>query len=189
MEKTNLTTASLELVAPGADDVDAIFAACQDPAIQRWVPVPVPYAQSDALAFATTVCDAGWAAGTDLVWGIRSEGALAGMIGLHGIENGGADIGYWMVDEFRGRGILTEAGTAVLDFALAPAPDGLGLAQVGWNAYAGNHGSARVAQKLGFRFEGVARLGASLRGERHDDWCAALLATDDRGSVSWPILD
>ncbi|GAA4367224.1 GNAT family N-acetyltransferase [Paeniglutamicibacter cryotolerans] len=52
---------------------------------------------------------------------------------------------------------LTEAGTAVLDFAFTPRPEG--LEQVGWNAYAGNHGSARVAQKHGFRFEAVAWLG------------------------------
>lgn len=189
MEKLSLTTTSLELVPPCADDVEAVFAACQDPRIQAWVPIPVPYAPGDARDFTTRVSDDGWGAGTDLVWTIRTGGSLAGVVGLHRIAHGGADIGYWMVAGFRGRGILTEACTAVLDFAFAPEPSGLGLAQVGWNAYAGNQGSARVAQKLGFRFEGVSRLGAALRGERRDDWCAGLLATDDRGVQPWPILD
>jgi RimJ/RimL family protein N-acetyltransferase len=33
------------------DDVDAVTAACQDPEVQRWTRVPVPYARSDAEAF------------------------------------------------------------------------------------------------------------------------------------------
>lgn len=89
---------------------------------------------------------------------------------------------------FPGRGVLTEAPTAVLDFSLAEAPEGLGLVRIGWNAYAGNFGSARVAQKLGFRFEGTARLGAALRGELRDDWGGSLLASDDRSVQDWPIL-
>jgi hypothetical protein len=28
---------------PIANDDEAVFEACQDPEIQRWVPVPVPY--------------------------------------------------------------------------------------------------------------------------------------------------
>ena len=71
----------------------------------------------------------------------------------------------------------------------SPVPEGPGLARVGWNAYAGNLGSARVAQKLGFRFEGTARLGAALRGQLRDDWAAGLLASDDRSATPWAILD
>jgi hypothetical protein len=41
-------TRRLLLEAPSATDIDAITAACRDPDIQRWVPIPVPYARQEA---------------------------------------------------------------------------------------------------------------------------------------------
>lgn len=189
MEKLSLHTANLELVPPNRADVDGILAACQDPETQKWVPIPVPYLREHAVDYATVHTERTWAEGTEYTWTIRSAGTLAGVVGLYRVADGAADLGFWMVPAFRGQGLLTEACTRVLDFGFAPPPEGLALARVGWNAYAGNFGSARVARKLGFHFEGVARLGAALRGELRDDWAAGLLATDDRGIQDWPILD
>lgn len=188
MEKLSLSTANLELVPPTANDAAAVFAACQDPEIQNWVPVPVPYLQEHALEYVTTHTETTWAEDTEYTWTIRTSGTLAGVVGLYRVGNGSADLGFWMEPAFRGRGALTEACIAVLDFGFAPSPAGLGLQRVGWNAYAGNFGSARIAQKLGFRFEGTARLGAALRGELRDDWAAGLLFSDDRTVQPWPIL-
>ncbi|MGL3808084.1 GNAT family N-acetyltransferase [Paeniglutamicibacter sp. R2-26] len=188
MEKLSLQSENLELVPPVAGDIDAIFAACQDPETQNWVPIPVPYLREHAVEYATTHTDTTWDAGTEFTWTIRTAGTLAGVVGLYRVGNGSADLGFWMDPAFRGKGLLTEACNTVLEFALAPAPDGLALARIGWNAYAGNFGSARVAQKLGFRFEGTARLGAALRGELRDDWAGSLLATDDRSVQQWSIL-
>ena len=188
MEKLSLQTENLELVPPAADDVDAVFAACQDPETQNWVPIPVPYLREHAIEYVTTHTDKTWDEDTEYTWTIRSAGTLAGVVGLYRVGNGSADLGFWMDPAFRGQGLLTEACTAVLDFALAPAPEGLGLARIGWNAYAGNFGSARVAQKLGFHFEGTARLGAALRGELRDDWAGSLLSDDDRTVQPWSIL-
>lgn len=189
MEKISLSTANLELVPPAPADVTAVYAGCQDPETQNWVPIPVPYTHADALEYVTTHTDTTWANDTEYTWSIRSEGSFAGVVGLYRVGNGSADLGFWMDPAFRGKGLLTEACGAVIDFALAQAPAGLGVVRIGWNAYAGNFGSARVAQKLGFRFEGTARLGASLRGERRDDWGGSLLASDDRSAQTWPILD
>lgn len=189
MEKLSLYTTRLELVPPCSDDVEAIRSACQDPEIQHWVPIPVPYRYEDALEYATVHTEQRWEAGTEFTWTIRLSSQLAGVVGLYRVANSSADLGFWMDPAFRGRGFLTEACLEVLDFAFGPAPQGLGLARVGWNAYAGNIGSARVAQKLGFHFEGTARLGAALRGELRDDWAAGLLLTDDRSVQNWPVLD
>lgn len=188
MEKKTLRTASLQLTPPVATDAEAVTAACQDPEIQRWVPIPVPYTPADGLLYAGVECDASWANGTATIWTIRVENEFAGIVGLYRIGNGAADLGFWMVPSFRGRGLLTEACQAVLDFALASEPEGMGLRRVGWNALAGNHASARVAQKLGFRFEGIARLAAVGRDGLEDDWGAGLLATDDRAVQPWSIL-
>ena len=48
MDTRQLCTRRLLLEAPSATDIDAITAACQDPDIQRWVPIPVPYARQEA---------------------------------------------------------------------------------------------------------------------------------------------
>lgn len=149
MEKLSLYTTRLELVPPCSDDVDAIRSACQDPEIQHWVPIPVPYRFEDALEYATVHTEKTWEAGTEFTWTIRFSSQLAGVVGLYRVANSSADLGFWMDPAFRGRGFLTEACREVLDFAFGPAPQGLGLARVGWNAYAGNIGSARVAQSWG----------------------------------------
>ncbi|OUE30414.1 putative ribosomal N-acetyltransferase YdaF [Clavibacter michiganensis] len=187
MDPVTLRTPHLVLRPPALDDVDAIHAACQDLWIQRYVPVPVPYARADAVSYVADSCADGWASGERLTWAVLEGDALVGTVGLHGIADGAAEIGYWIVPHARGRGIMREAAAAVVDQGF-DASAGLGLARIGWRAYAGNTGSAAVARALGFRFEGIARLGAMGRDGREDDWLAGLLATDDRTPPPWPVL-
>jgi len=54
MDKVELRTERLLLRAPSPSDVEAITAACQDPEIQRRIPIPVPYTRSDAERYVTT---------------------------------------------------------------------------------------------------------------------------------------
>ncbi|CAQ01968.1 GNAT family N-acetyltransferase [Clavibacter sepedonicus] len=187
MDPVTLRTARLTLRPPALDDVDAIQAACQDPAIQRYVPVPVPYAREDGVAYVTGFSPDGWTSGDRLTWAVLEGGGLVGTVGLHAIADGAAEIGYWLAPGARGRGLMREAAAVVVDHGFDTG-SGLGLVRIGWRAYAGNTGSAAVAQSLGFRFEGVARLGAMGRDGREDDWLAGLLATDDRTPPPWPVL-
>ncbi len=189
MDTVDLRTPRLLLRPPGEGDVDAIAAACQDPVLQARVPVPVPYTRRSAVDFVRGYSAPRWASGAECTWAIEAEGLFAGMIGVQVFEGGRGEIGYWLAEEHRGRGLLTEAGARVVAFALAPAPEGLGLARLAWRAFSGNVASARVAQRLGFRFEGVARLGAVGRNGLEDDWLAGLLATDTRAPVPWAVLD
>ena len=65
------------------DDVDAVVAACQDPEIQRWTQVPVPYTREDAEGFVGGIASATWADGGALfAVEPRDGGPLAGSIGL-----------------------------------------------------------------------------------------------------------
>ena len=93
-----------------------------------------------------------------------------------------------MAPQFRGRGILTEAANAVVDYGFVDAPEGVGLVRIEWHAYAGNVASARVASRVGFHFEGTLRLGAMGREGREDDWVAGILAGDTRSPQPWSIL-
>ncbi|MCK2026763.1 GNAT family N-acetyltransferase [Microbacterium sp. SSW1-47] len=187
MPPVTLTTARLVLHAPTEADVDAITAACQDPEIPRWTTVPNPYFRQDAEDFVALVAD-WWADGSQTVWGIFADGVLVGVIGLHHIAGhaagGSAELGYWMVADARGRGYLTEAARAVLDWGFAE----LGLARIRWQAVVGNVPSARAARALGFRFEGTQRQALTSQRGRDDGWVAGLLATDDRTPVEWPVL-
>lgn len=192
MQPVVLSTDRLVLSVPTADDVDAIHAACQDADIQRFTTVPSPYERMHAEEFIPRVAEE-WKGDTARTWAIRirdrdrdrDRSQLAGMIGLYRIENGAAEIGYWVAAGSRGRGVLTEAARAVIDWGFAV--DGLGLQRIEWRAVVGNTASARGAQRLGFRYEGLLRLGLHSPRGRDDGWVAGLVSTDDRVPRSWSL--
>lgn len=187
MDPVLLRTDRLVLSIPTAADVDAIYDACQDPDIQRYTTVPSPYGRHHAEGFIPFAAQR-WRDGIEATWAIREGGALAGMVGLHHISAGGTgEIGYWMAPTFRGRGLLTEACRAVLDWGFSNAgPD---LARIEWRAVVGNIASARVARALGMHYEGVLRQALVNDFGRDDAWIAALLRSDDRMPQGWPVLE
>jgi RimJ/RimL family protein N-acetyltransferase len=149
MAPVTLRTARLTLSVPTEADIDAITDAAQDPEVPRWTTLPSPYVRADAEGFIAKATG-WWDAETELTWGIRADDRWVGMLGLHRVERGdSAEIGYWMAAPARGRGYLTEAARAVIDFAFDP--QGLGLKRVVWRAVVGNVASARAARALGFR--------------------------------------
>ena len=189
MIPVTLHTERLELSTPTTADIDAIFDACQDPEVQRWTTVPVPYERKHAVGFIDAVVGPGWENGTETTWALRLEGQLIGVVSLFDIGHGKAALGYWMHSGFRRLGLLGEACRAVIDFGFSPAPEGLGLQCIAWRAFDGNIGSASAARPLGFRFDGVLRLTAVAKdGTLTNDWVASILATDDRTPVAWSVL-
>jgi RimJ/RimL family protein N-acetyltransferase len=186
VEPVTLRTERLELSIPRESDVDALFEACQDPDIRRYTTVPTPYERRHAVEFVQRVAK-NWGEGTEQTWAMRDGDALAGVVGLYRQGGGAAEIGYWVAPGSRGRGFVTEAARAVIDWAFSS--EGLTLARIEWRAVVGNIASARAARTLGFRFEGTLR--RALRngsGDRDDGWIAGLLATDDRTPEVWPVL-
>ena len=186
METVTLRTDRLVLRPPAADDVDAIFEACQDPEIPRWTTVPSPYTREHAEGFVDLIAR-WWADGSQTIWGIFHGDVLVGVVGLHHITphdtGGSAELGYWATAESRGRGFMVEASRAVIDWGVAE----LGLARIVWRAVAGNIPSARTARALGFQYEGLMRQALTSPRGRDDGWAAGLLASDDRMPVAWPV--
>lgn len=185
MEPVELRTPRTVLSVPTAKDAGAIFAACQDADIQRYTTVPSPYLREHAEAF-VDAAPVRWRDGIEATWALRVDGALAGMVGLHRLVSDTPEIGFWMARGSRGRGLLTEAAGAVIDWGFSS--DGLHAARIEWRAVAGNRGSARVAQALGFRYEGTLRQALSNSLGRDDAWIAGLLATDERARQPWAVL-
>ena len=84
---------------------------------------------------------------------IEIAGAAVGGIGIHlgqDVHRQTATVGYWLGEQFWGRGIMTEAVTAVTDFCF----DNFPLRRISAEVFANNPASARVLEKAGFVFEG-----------------------------------
>jgi RimJ/RimL family protein N-acetyltransferase len=132
------------------DDVPTITAACQDPEIQRWIPaIPRPYTEQDALRFIRGE----FRANPGHQFAVTENGTVVGAIGMAVNENRNGHIGYWCAQESRGRGITTRALRAICRWGF----DELALQRLELITDPDNVASQRVAEKVGFRREGVLR--------------------------------
>lgn len=126
------------------DDAAAVYAACQDPEIQRWIPgIPRPYTFDHAREFVNA--PGGLA--------IRERGELVGSIALRVTADNTASVGYWCAPQARDRGIMTRALRRVCRHAL----DELAVDRIELTTDRNNLASQRVAEKAGFQREGVLR--------------------------------
>ncbi|MGV9710760.1 GNAT family N-acetyltransferase [Gordonia sp. NPDC003424] len=174
-------TERLRLRQPDESDVDAICRACQDPDIQRFTRVPVPYHRSDAENFVRA--NAGV---RSTVWTIRTRAdhVFVGVIGVIATDDPLiGELGYWCAPEARGRGYLSESVQAVVTHCF----DVLGLDRVTWSALVDNVASARLAAAAGFRYTG--RGAEPMRGAggvEEDVHTAVIGRTDNRARKIWP---
>ena len=84
---------------------------------------------------------------------IEVNGAAVGGIGIHlgiDVHRHTAELGYWLGEEFWGRGIMTETVAAFTDFCF----EEFQLRRIYAEPFANNPASARVLEKAGFAFEG-----------------------------------
>jgi ribosomal-protein-serine acetyltransferase len=93
----------------------------------------------------------------DVVFEIWDHDNFAGLIALKEIDrwNKRTELGYWLTPEFEGRGIMTKCCRALLDCAFKK----MGMHRIQIKSGIGNARSSRIAEKLGFKFEGIERGG------------------------------
>jgi len=72
---------------PVASDIDAIAGACQDPDIQRFTRVPIPYTRDDAEQFIEMSSER-WDSGTPSVFAVQIDDRLVGTVGLVHLDEG-----------------------------------------------------------------------------------------------------
>ncbi len=155
-------------------DLEAIFEACRDEETLRWTTIPLDYSREKAQGYVSEYAPGWWQRGDGASWVIADpQDAYAGQIDLRvdPRDKAVADVGFLSAPHARGRGYMTAALRAAVRFGF----EELSLARVEWRAHVGNDASKRVAEKAGFRFEGIQRQGCAQRGERHDAWMAAIL--------------
>ena len=161
-------------------DVPAIVSACNDQDIAWWLDqVPQPYSEADGRTY-VAMTRRGWKDGTHASFAVTDSatGEVLGSIGIHwlDLDNGVAEVGYWIRGESRGRGIATRATRLASRWALTEC----GIRRLQLRADQRNVASQRVAEAAGFRREGVLRsMRFNMRQGRRVDFAMYSLLADE----------
>ncbi|MFZ0369758.1 MAG: GNAT family protein [Halobacillus sp.] len=105
--------------------------------------------------------------------GIWYKGELAGVAGLHTINwsNRSTSIGYWPGESFQGKGLMTQACQAIVDYCFQE----LDLKRIEIRAATGNEKSLAIPKRLGFKKEGCLEKSELLYGEYVDHYVFGLI--------------
>lgn len=149
-------------------DAPAVAEACRDELIQRWLPLPNPYTDADALTWCRDVSPRFRETGEGIEWAaIRlADERLIGSFGLKRTDwrARSSEIGYWVAPWGRGEGLAVEAVVAIAGWLLVEQR----FERLVLRAATGNRASQRVAEKAGMTREGVARNAGFTRSGRVD---------------------
>lgn len=140
-----------------ADDAEELFALtdANRERLREWLPwldrTRVVAATAGFIDF--TLREA--AAGTGLHLCIEEHGEMVGVCGYNRIDanNRYAHIGYWLAETAGGRGVMSRSVAALASYGFAK----LDLHRQVIACATENRASAAVAERCGFRFEGVER--------------------------------
>jgi RimJ/RimL family protein N-acetyltransferase len=135
--------------------------------------LPHPYSEDDATTFIAMVLSQ--ERPTSFI--IEVGGAAVGVIGVRlrdDIQRINAELGYWLGEEYWGRGILSEAIPAFTRWAMKE----FNLLRVEAMVFCWNPASARVLEKSGFVREATLRRSAIKDGDVIDRWLYAFLRED-----------
>ena len=140
-----------------AGDIPVLAEECREEEIARWLDqVPQPYTEADGREYVAATRRA-WKDGSMATFAVEDaqSARVIGSIGLRFSDpgHGVGEVGYWVSREARGRGVASRAVRLVSAWALVDC----GLARLQLRADDRNIPSQRVAEKVGFKREGVLR--------------------------------
>ncbi|RKN40828.1 GNAT family N-acetyltransferase [Streptomyces hoynatensis] len=148
------------------------------PLVDPWIPwASLSHDLASATATLRRYADLRAADGGAL-YGIWREGTLVGGVMFTRFDSatGVCELGCWLEEAGQGRGLVTRACRALIDWAFTAR----GMSRVEWWAAAGNTRSIAVARRLGMAREGVLRQRHPHRGVRQDSEVWSVL------SGEWP---
>ena len=146
--------------------------------LERWLPwVPFNNTPEASQRYADA-CAADWDAGRAVRFAIRDR-ASRELLGVAGLDScvhlhRSCELGYWLRRDATGRGLMTEAARAAVEFAFQR----MAVHRMRCAAAAGWLSSLRVIARLGFRFEGIARQAEFVGSRWLDHAVFSRLATD-----------
>lgn len=187
-------TARLRLRGLGPADAAAMFDYASAPELTRHVIFTTHQSPEESRQVIERLV-AENAAGTILMWGVTTRddgrlhnangkcqngaGRLVGTCGFGHLwpAHARAELGYALHRGLWGRGLMTEAVRAVIDFGF----ERLGLNRIDARCFVANLASARVMEKAGMRFEGILREQIHAKGSFQDLKSYSILRRDRRG--------
>jgi RimJ/RimL family protein N-acetyltransferase len=135
---------------------------------------PYPYTDRDARNW----LDAVIGLEPETNFAIDVAGEAVGGIGYtmqYDVARRSAEIGYWLGEDFWGRGIATESLIAVTNHAFANHD----LCRVFAHVFDWNQASARVLEKAGYAFEGRMRKSVTKEGQTIDQLMYAMIREEN----------
>lgn len=170
-----LSVAGLTLRPWAHPDTPCLVRAYADPDIHHW------HARSMSLTEAASWVayeSDRWEQGRGGSWAITRDEELLGRVAVGNIALGEAraELSYWVLPDFRGRGLAPLAVGAVADWAF----DDVGFHRLELHHSTRNRASCRVATRAGFVPEGTKRAHALHLDGWHDMHVHGLLASDAR---------
>lgn len=123
--------------------------------------LPYPYTQKDAENYINFILSS--APQDTFAYAIEVGGRAVGSIGAFrqgNIHRRTAELGYYLAEEYWGRGIMTEAVTQLCDKLFAETD----ILRIFAEPFAHNIGSRRVLEKAGFQLEGILKNNAVKNG-------------------------
>ncbi|MEU5556540.1 GNAT family N-acetyltransferase [Streptomyces globisporus] len=158
-------------------DLPLVREASLDPYIPLITTIPAPYSEAAAEAFVRRQWErAATGAGYPFAIVRSRDRRPVGAIGLwlRELPEGRASLGYWLTDLARGQGVARAALRTVTGWALRD----LGVPRLQLYIEPWNTASARIAEDIGFRREGLLRGWQQVGDERRDMAVYALLNND-----------
>ncbi|MEI7718314.1 MAG: GNAT family protein [archaeon] len=152
-----IETKRLILRLPNKDDVPDLVIALNNKNVSRYMAsMPYPYTKKIAQDFVSrNIIDSKSKERNKYEFNLelKSEKKIVGGVGLSNVKYGLASIGYWLREDLWGQGLMSEAVLAMIDFGFSK----LKLRRIELTCSEVNSGSRAIAEKFGFKLEGVLR--------------------------------
>lgn len=161
-------------------DTDALFALFADTEVARFTDTGPFTDRAEAVEVAAWIGEI-FGERVGLRWAITLKSDESALIGTAGFNhwdrpNSLAEIGYDLMRDHWGKGLMTEALSSVVEFGF----EAMALNRIEADITVGNAASAAVLEKLGFRREGLFRQRSFWKGSHHDLWFYGLLRSDEQ---------
>jgi len=153
-QPTLLTASGLTIRPWSTEDCDDVLRAFSDSAIRMWHLTEIK-TTAEAEEW-IEVRQRSWSAEIGGNWAVADQAnGIVGRVGLRDVNlfAGHAESTYWVLPEFRRKGIAVAAMTELARWTL----DVLGIHRLIVTHSTKNHASCGVAEKVGFNFEGTMR--------------------------------
>ena len=139
--------------------------------------LPYPYTEQDGKDFISAMLSAD--ENETFAFAITVDNTVIGSIGIFRQENihrQTAELGYYIAEEYWGKGIMTEAVKQICKYVFANSD----IIRIYAEPFAYNVASCRVLEKAGFQYEGTLRSNAVKNGKVMDMKMYSLLKEEIR---------